>query len=239
MRTLTRSILPCLTLLIVAGAAWAQDNPDNNGQPPPPPPPQQAQQQFQQQGRFDPAAFRQQFLDDIKQQLAMSDADFAAIQPEIERIMQLQRQTQARRMMGPPPGGGPNGGPGGGGPGGFGGPGGGPGGGGPGGGGPGGGGPGGGGPGGGGPGGGGPGGFGGFGGPPSDQPPSDVQMKTDSLAQVLQDTNASPQDIKAALDALRAAKARANDDLTKARQDLTQVLTAHQEAVLVSMGLLE
>ncbi len=263
MKKLNAIYFAALTLAIPAGSAFAQTAPDNN-------PPQQ--QQGPPQGRPDPAMFQQQMLEDMKQRLAMSDTDFAAIQPAIERVMQLQREANFRAMRGFGGPGGPGGPPGG-----FGGPGGGPGGqggafGGPGGGGPGGngdpnangaqggpgafGGPGGGGPGGdpnanngpggpGGPGGGpggfgGPGGPGGFGGPPPfDQTPSDVQQKADKLRQVMSDTGASSAEIKSALDDLRDAKAKAKENLTKARVDLTQVLSTHQEAVLVSMGILE
>ena len=244
MRMINTLRLACLTLSLTAGgAALAQNAPDNN-QPPP-----------MQPGGPGPGGFGQRMIDDIKQQLGMSDADFSAIQPGVEKVMQLQREANFRPMFGPggggpggpggPPGGigGPGGGPsgqgfgqggpgGGGGGGGFGGPGGDPNAGGQG------GGPGGfGGPGGGGLGGGGP---DGFGGPPQmDQTPSDVQLKADKLRQVMNDLAATPLDIKAALDDLRAAKAKALENLAAARQELSHVLNPHQEAVLVSMGLLE
>jgi Spy/CpxP family protein refolding chaperone len=226
MKKLNAIYMAALALVLPAGSALAQTAPDNN-------PPQQ--QQGPPQGRPDPAIFQQQMLEDMKQRLAMSDPEFAAVQPEIEKIMQLQREANFRVMRGFGGPGGP-GGPGGGGPGGngdpnanggqggpgaFGG------------------------PGGGGPGGdpnanGGPGGPGGFGGPPPfDQTPSDVQQKADKLRQVMGDTGASSQEIKSALDDLRDAKAKAIENLTKARQELIQVLTSHQEAVLVSMNILE
>ena len=64
-------------------------------------------------------------------------------------------------------------------------------------------------------------------------------MKAEKLQQVMNDLAATPLDIKTALDDLRAAKAKALENLAKARQELIAVLTPHQEGVLVAMGLLE
>jgi hypothetical protein len=77
-------------------------------------------------GRFDPQAMRQRMMDALKQQLGASDDEFSAIQPKIEKVMQLEQQTNSmgnmRRLMGGGRrgggggggfGGGPGGGPGG------------------------------------------------------------------------------------------------------------------------------
>jgi hypothetical protein len=87
---------------------------------------------------------------------------------------------------------------------------------------------------------GGGGGFGGGGAPGGgEQPQSDVQVKLHDLSTALQDTQTSADDIKAKLQAYRDARTAAKADLVKAQEDLKSVLTPRQEAVLVSMGLLE
>ncbi len=91
----------------------------------------------------------------------------------------------------------------------------------------------------GGPGGGGPGGGQGAGGPNNGQPQSDVQQKIADLRTTLDNKDAPASEISAKLEAVRAAKAKAKDDLAKAQKDLKDVLTARQEAVLVMMGLLD
>ena len=50
---------------------------------------------------------------------------------------------------------------------------------------------------------------------------------------------AKPEEIKAKLTALRAAKERATQELAKARQGLRQIMNLRQEAVLVLNGLLD
>lgn len=58
------------------------------------------------------------------------------------------------------------------------------------------------------------------------------------LRKVLQNSNASASEIKSALAGLRQAKADAKAKLNAARQNLRQLLTVRQEAVLVLDGLL-
>jgi hypothetical protein len=150
---------------------------------------------FRGRGGFNPQAM----MDFYKQQLGASDDEFAAIQPKIQTVMQLQRDANAGRGRGMfgggrPRGGGP-GGPGGGG-----------------------------------------GGFGG--GPPSTQP-SPVQDALADLRTTLDDQSASPDTIKAKLEALRQARSKSKQDLAVAQQDLKSVLTQRQEAVMVLFGLLD
>jgi hypothetical protein len=71
------------------------------------------------------------------------------------------------------------------------------------------------------------------------QPTSDVQAKAQELQTVLDNKDAKPEDIKAKLTALRAARAKAHDALLAARKELTELLTQRQEALLVEMGVLE
>ena len=93
--------------------------------------------------------------------------------------------------------------------------------------------------------GGGPGGNGGPGGPGGAPPVattaemSPVQKANTDLRTLLEDKDAKADDIKAKLDALRAARAQAKQDLTAAQQELKGLLTQRQEAVLVERGILE
>jgi hypothetical protein len=50
-------------------------------------------------GRRDPAAFMQRRMDQLKQQLGATDEEFAAIQPKIQAVMQLQRDVAPRGGM--------------------------------------------------------------------------------------------------------------------------------------------
>jgi len=87
--------------------------------------------------------------------------------------------------------------------------------------------------------GGGAGGGGGAAGGADAQPQSAVAKARADLATVLQDQNASAQEINAKLTALRDARAKAKATLEAAQKELKEVLTARQEAVFVSMGQLE
>jgi flagellar motility protein MotE (MotC chaperone) len=68
---------------------------------------------------------------------------------------------------------------------------------------------------------------------------TDVEKLQQELQTTLEDTSATPDTIKQQLTKLRAAKEKAKQELAKAQQDLRQVLTLRQEAVLVLMGLLD
>jgi hypothetical protein len=60
----------------------------------------------------------------------------------------------------------------------------------------------------------------------------------DALQQAL-DSNAPKDQVKAALENLRAARKRQKDDLAKAQDELREMLTLRQEATLVSLGILD
>ena len=190
-------------------------------------------QQQPQGGPPDFAQMRQQMMDRLKDAMGASDDEWKVMQPKIENVQQLQRQSGGRGpgMFGPPPGG--PGGPGNGGPGGpppagpdnagpggpppadNGGPG---------------------------PNGPPPGGpNGGVGGPggPGGQTPSEVQQKQSDLHEALQSQDASPDEVKAKVAALRDARARAKAQLSAAQEELRGLLSLRQEAVLVSFGILE
>jgi len=76
-------------------------------------------------------------------------------------------------------------------------------------------------------------------GPESRQMMSLVDQKKNELRQLLGNREAGPDQIKAALAALRAARDRASQELAKARQALRQIMTVRQEAVLVVNDLLD
>ncbi len=68
---------------------------------------------------------------------------------------------------------------------------------------------------------------------------SEVEKKTEALRNLLEDKASTPQAIKAGLDALRAAREKAQQDLAAARKELRAIVTVRQEAQLVLMGLLD
>ncbi len=75
---------------------------------------------------------------------------------------------------------------------------------------------------------------------PASQPAqSDTQKAAAALRKLLENKDANPDDLKAALKTLRDARAKAKAELDKARKELQEVLTVRQEAALVSSGLLE
>ena len=76
---------------------------------------------------------------------------------------------------------------------------------------------------------------GGQGMPGMGQPDPEVE----ALAQVLDKTDATSDEIKAKLDALRDARKKQAEELEKARASLREVLTLKQEAQLVLMGILD
>jgi hypothetical protein len=174
-------------------------------------------------GNFDPAQFRQRMDERMKQSLGVSDEEWGVLQPKIEKVRAAQRQSGRggtffggrRNGPGGATGAGGTGAAGGTAPDGA--------------------------AGGtpaagqdrqrgrGGPGGRGP------GGTPDDSP---VAVKTRELQQAVQ-ANASPDEIKAKIAALRDAKAKAREQVTQAQAELREVLTAKQEATLIGMGVLE
>jgi hypothetical protein len=76
-------------------------------------------------------------------------------------------------------------------------------------------------------------------GPESVQPASPVDQKKRELREILSNKDAAADQVKAKLTALRAAQLAAVQELTKARQNLRQIMTLRQEATLVLNGLLD
>jgi Spy/CpxP family protein refolding chaperone len=88
------------------------------------------------------------------------------------------------------------------------------------------------------------GGFGGFGfrgrgGGDSEGPQSPAQEASRALRETLDNKDASADDIAAKLKAYREARDKAKTDLAAAQKDLKEVLTGRQEAVMVSLGMLD
>lgn len=163
---------------------------------------------------------RQRMAERLKEMVGATDEEWKTLQPQIEKVQQLQRDVAPRGGgfgFGGAFGGG-RGGPGGGG--GFGG---------------------------GGFAGGGAGGGGGFGGgggvagppPGANQAPSPVQEKTRELRAALDNKDTPIEEINAKAQALREARAQAKADLAKAQEDLHQAAKPRQQAALLAMGVLE
>jgi hypothetical protein len=51
-------------------------------------------------GNFDPAAMRQRFMDNIKEQLGASEDEWKVMSPKIEKVMTAQRETRGGGMFG-------------------------------------------------------------------------------------------------------------------------------------------
>jgi Spy/CpxP family protein refolding chaperone len=73
----------------------------------------------------------------------------------------------------------------------------------------------------------------------ADQPTTPVRERMRELQTLLESKDTPPEQIKSKLAELRDARAKAKEDLTKAQGELRDVLTQRQEAVLVTMGVLE
>lgn len=87
--------------------------------------------------------------------------------------------------------------------------------------------------------GGGRGGRGGGPGGPAAGPANPVADAARELQTLLENKDATPEQIKAKLTALRDARAKAKEELTKAQTELREVLSVRQEAVLVERGTLD
>jgi hypothetical protein len=73
---------------------------------------------------------------------------------------------------------------------------------------------------------------------PSEATTSPVQQATRELEDSLGSKETKPEEIKSKLAALREARSKALADLSKARDNLREILTARQEAALVMLGIL-
>jgi hypothetical protein len=69
--------------------------------------------------------------------------------------------------------------------------------------------------------------------------PTAVDKAGEALQTTLENASATPEEIKAKLTALRAAREKAKAELAVAQKQLREVLTLRQEAQLVVMGMLD
>lgn len=76
-------------------------------------------------------------------------------------------------------------------------------------------------------------------GTPSDQPARPGAAESDALRTALESDSTSADDLKTKLAAVREVRKKGAAELTAARAELQKVVTVRQEAVLVSMGILE
>ena len=74
---------------------------------------------------------------------------------------------------------------------------------------------------------------------PDAEPQSELAQKAMALRDVLDKEDAKVPEIKTALTALRAARKKADEKVKKAQASLREVLSVRQEAVLVTMGMLD
>ena len=74
---------------------------------------------------------------------------------------------------------------------------------------------------------------------PAPEPQTEVGKANQALGKVLENKNAKPEEIKAALQAFRDAKAKAKTQLEAAQKELREVLTVRQEVLLVQRGTLD
>ncbi|TKJ34697.1 MAG: hypothetical protein CEE38_17665 [Planctomycetes bacterium B3_Pla] len=72
-----------------------------------------------------------------------------------------------------------------------------------------------------------------------DREPTAVEKAQEQLRTVLEDTSATPDQIKTQLTALRKARETAKQQLAAAQQKLREIITVRQEATLVMMGMLD
>jgi hypothetical protein len=156
-RGLMMAVIGCA--LAAPSLAWAQD--DN---------------------RRDPAQMRERMMNRIKEQLGTNDDEWKVLQPKLEKVMTVQRESRGGGGFG----GGRRGGGGG-----------------------------------------------------DDQPTTPVGIASAELRKTIENKDAPADEIAKKLTALREAREKAKANLTAAQKELKEVLTARQEAVLVTMGMME
>jgi Spy/CpxP family protein refolding chaperone len=71
------------------------------------------------------------------------------------------------------------------------------------------------------------------------QPSNPVSTASRELRETLDNKDSTPEQIKAKLDALRQARVKAKEELTKAQTELREIASVRQEAVLVRDGILD
>ena len=132
-------------------------------------------------GGWDPAQMRERMNNFMKERLGATDDEFKVIQPKLEKVFELQRDSRGGGRF-----------------------------------------------------------FGRSGRGDSDQQPQSAAAQASrDLDELLENKEASAEDIAKKLEALREARNKARKELTTAQKDLKEILTQRQEAILVQMGMLE
>jgi hypothetical protein len=75
--------------------------------------------------------------------------------------------------------------------------------------------------------------------PAAPKPASDVADRSRDLLQAVADQQVPVGDVRARIAAIRQARAKARGELAKAQEELRELLTVRQEAVLIVVGVLE
>lgn len=131
--------------------------------------------------RPDPAEFRQRMEQRMKEQLGVNDEEWKVLQPKLEKIMTLRRDSMSGGMGMV------------------------------------------------------------FGGGRRDesQQRSGAQQASGELRKTLENKDATPEEIASKLKSLREAREKSKAELTAAQKELKELLTQRQEAIFVTMGILE
>jgi hypothetical protein len=141
-------------------------------------------------GNFDPAQMRERYMLQLKEQLASPDEEWKLIQPKLDKVLTVQRESRGTRNFGGRTRGGNQ-----------------------------------------------------QGQPAAAaqpaQPQSAVAAASDDLRKAVDDKNTPPEDLTKKIAALREAKEKAKADLAAAQKDLRELLSARQEATLISSGILD
>lgn len=183
------TIVAGLTVAVLLGAAWvgeaiSQEGP--GGEPRRERDPEQMRQRMEQ--------FRQQMSERMRESMGATKEEWEVLQPKIEKVTALQRQSRGGMMRGGPGGrdrrpGGRDRTP--------------------------------------------------AAGQEAERQQTEVEKASEGIQKVLEDKEAKPEQIKAALTALRDARAKAKAELETAQKELRGVVTLRQEATLVTMGMLD
>lgn len=171
----------------ISGSAWAQAQPGGQG----------GQNGGRQRGgnnrqNFDPAQMRERYMNQLKEQLGSPDDEWKAIQPRLEKVLTVQRESRSRGNFGGRTNGRTRGGN-----------------------------------------------NGADANAQPAQPQSAVAQASEDLRKAVADKSTSPEDIAKKLANLREAKEKAKAELAAAQKELRELLSARQEATLVTNGILD
>jgi hypothetical protein len=137
-------------------------------------------------GNFDPAAMRERYMNQLKEQLGSPDEEWKLLQPKLDKVLTVQRESRGSRGFGGRTRGGnqdANAQP--------------------------------------------------------AQPQSAVAAASDDLRKAVADKGTSAEDLAKKIATLREAKEKAKADLVAAQKELRELLSARQEAVLITNGILD